>query len=213
MYNCSMPSKGRVIGLTGNMACGKTTVARLLAELGLPIVDADQVSREVTEAGSPTLKRLTLAFGPSVLDNAGRLNRPRLRELAFASDVNRNKLEAILHPAIQRRSREHFEEFFARGQPLVVYEASLIVETGRQDEFDGLLVVTCAEPLQKERIRLRDATLTAETAQRMIDAQLKQADKIRVATWVIENNGSLEELRSRVKEWFEQTLKGAKIKS
>lgn len=203
--------KGRVIGLTGNMASGKSTVARLLSELGVPVIDADQVAREVTGPGTPALKQITAEFGQNLVDDSGHLDRAALRAIAFKGELSRKKLEAILHPAIGARSRELFEEHLARGAKLVVYEASLLVETGRHTDFDGLLVVTTKPELQAARALARDATLSAEIAAKMISAQLSQEEKARHATWVIKNEGTLEELRAQVKEWLEHRVNEVKI--
>lgn len=201
MYNGSMPSNGKVIGLTGNMASGKSSVAKFLAELGIPVVDADQVSREVTALGSPLLKKITAAFGPKTLDTQGHLNRQALRELAFKDELSKQKLEGILHPAIRKRSLEHFQNYFSQGKPVVIYEATLIIESGRSQDFDGILLITCDDQKRLERARLRDPALSLETAQRMLAAQMPQSEKENHATWTLQNNGTLEELRKKVRDW------------
>lgn len=201
-----MGFKGRVIGLTGNIACGKSTVAKLFAELGVPIVDADQVAKDITKRGTPLLTEIVRVFGPGVLDSNGDLNRKVVRDSIFKSPAGRKALESILHPAIREKSAELINEHFEAGKATVIYEAALIVEAGRSQDFDGLLVVTCDEVLQKQRLAHRDQSITAELAQRMIAAQMSAAEKASFATWTIENNGSLEDLRTKVRTWYETNI-------
>lgn len=201
-----MGFKGRVIGLTGNIACGKSTVARLLGELGVPVVDADAVAREVTSRGAPALEAIVREFGQAVLDESGALDRKAMREVVFKDEARRKKLESILHPAIQARSRELISQHLKAGKPVVVYEAALLVETGRDREFDGLLVVTCDAETQKERLIERDSGMSAELAEQLAASQLSQDEKARRATWVIENNDSMLELQKKVRAWFERNI-------
>lgn len=201
-----MAFKGRVIGLTGNIACGKSTVGRYLAELGVPVIDADQVAREVTGPGSPATVAIAGEFGPGVLDSSGTIDREKLRSIVFRDVEKRRLLEAILHPAIRDLSHEKIAAALALGRPVVIYEATLLVETGRAREFNGLLVVTCPPEAQLARLRARDPGLTAEFAQRIADSQVSQEDKARVATWLISNDGSLDELRTKVEDWHSNNV-------
>lgn len=177
----------------------------MLAELGIPVVDADQVARDVVEPGEPSFQAIVGEFGPTVVGADGRLDRTALRKLAFSSDEKRRRLEAIVHPAIARRSDELFERHLAGGARTVVYEASLLFEAGRGQDFDGILVVTCDPVQQRARLLARDHTLSPEIADRMIAAQMPQVEKIRRATWVIENSSSSDELRRRVAHWKRMT--------
>lgn len=192
----------RVIGLTGNLASGKSTVAGILRDLGIPIIDADQVSREVTQKGKPALAQILVEFGPGLASSNGELDRRALRALVFADPFKRKKLEAILHPAIRDASQKHFERYFAQGHQLVVYEASLIVEAGRATDFDGILLVVSSLDNQSIRARARDPNLSAELADQMIAAQMPSREKRRHATWVISNDGSIDELREKVEAWL-----------
>ncbi|MEW6056943.1 MAG: dephospho-CoA kinase [Bdellovibrionota bacterium] len=196
-------NQAKVIGLTGNIGCGKSAVAKILATLGAAVVDADQVSREVTKTGTPLLRTLLAEFGPGIIDaETGELNRQALRGIVFADPKKRRRLESLLHPAIAKRSRERFEELFKSGAEVVIYEATLIVEAKRTAEFDGLLVITADSSTQMRRLMERDPGLTTQTAHQILSAQLPQSEKIKAATWVIENNGSLEELSSKVEQWW-----------
>lgn len=201
-----MGFKGRVIALTGNIACGKSTVARLLAELGVPVIDADLVARELSSRGSPVLNAIAQKFGPQVLDAKGNLDRQKVRDLVFRNEAKRKELENLMHPAIRARSAELINEQFEAGKTVVIYEASLVIESGRHQDFDGILLVTCEASRQLQQLMAREPGLAAEFAGRMIASQMPQAEKLRFATWVFENNGSPEQLRANVREWFEKNI-------
>jgi dephospho-CoA kinase len=184
---------GRVIGLTGGIGTGKSSVARLLSDRGVPVVDADQVAREVVEPGQPALEAIVQAFGEGLLGADGRLDRSALGERVFGDPEARATLEAITHPAIAQRSGELFARHLQEGHEAVVYEASLLVETGRHKHFDGLIVVTAPEAARIARVHQRDG-LPEAAARARIAAQLPMADKVAVADVVILNDGSLEDL-------------------
>lgn len=196
----------KVIGLTGNIACGKSTVAKMLFDLGLPVIDADNVAREVTEPGSFVLQKLAEKFGNQILDSKGHLNRSVLRTTVFNDPEKKKKLEEILHPAIRKRTEELIEGCFLIGKTTVIYEAALLVETGKHKELDGLILVTCEPELQLQRLRARDRSITEDLAKKIISSQMPQGDKIIHATWIIENNGTKEELLTKVQNWFKKTI-------
>lgn len=202
----SPSSKPRLIGLTGNVACGKSTVARILREHKIPVIDADQIAREVmdpsTRFGKPGADKILAAFGT--------LDRAKLRGLAFSDPQKRKKLEEILHPLIRERSRALIDEAFAAGAPLAVYEAPLLIEAGRDLETDGLLVVTCSPETQLARMLARDAALSAETAEKIRSTQMSQDKKAARATWVVVNDGTEAELRKQVDQVLKQILSAAK---
>jgi len=183
----------RVIGLTGGIASGKTSVARLLAEQGVPVVDADAVAREVVAPGGDVLAAITREFGEEVLGADGRLDREALGRLVFSDPGRRQRLEALTHPAIVARSAELFRQHAAAGHRLVVYEASLLVETGRHRDLDGLLVVAASPETQVARLMARDG-LDEAAARARLAAQLPLCDKVAVADVVIDNEGDLEAL-------------------
>ncbi|MBI3542321.1 MAG: dephospho-CoA kinase [Deltaproteobacteria bacterium] len=201
-----MGFKGRVIGLTGNVSCGKSTVARFLSELGVPVIDADQIAREVTSRGAPALTELVSLFGDAILDDDGELDRRAVRKLVFSDPLKRQALESVLHPAIQARSFEITAKYFESGKPVVVYEAALIAEAGRASDFDGLLVVRCSPARQRERLLAREGGMPAELADQMIKAQMPQAEKAKLATWIIDNDGTPDELRAAVKRWHDENI-------
>jgi dephospho-CoA kinase len=186
----------KVLGLTGGIGSGKSTVARLIADLGVPVLDADQLAREVVEPGRPALAEVAAAW-PQAIGPDGRVDRKRLAGIIFADAAQRVRLEAITHPRIQALSDERLAELAVKGHALAVYEASLLVESGRYKDFDGLVVVTASPETQLERILAR-GDLTEAEAQARIDAQLPLLAKVRVATHLIDNDGELEATKEQV---------------
>ncbi len=200
-----MPASGGpepVIGLTGGIASGKSTVGRMLEDLGAAVVDADQLAREVVEPGTPGLQEVVAAFGRDVLDGEGRLARGRLGERIFADPGERRRLERILHPRIAELARQRLAA--VRGR-LAVYQAPLIFETGREGEFHGVLLVDCDPELQLARLRVRDRLEEADARARLA-AQLPAAERRRRATWVVDNSGSLDDTRAQLLRLWEREL-------
>ena len=185
----------KVIGLTGGIATGKSTVARLLRdELGVPIVDADLVAREVVSPGSAGLQAIVDRFGPEMLLGDGGLDRARLRACIVADSAARKDLEAITHPAIAASIATWLEDQRTKGVTAAVVEAALMVETGSYRRYDALLVVTCRPETQLDRLIHRDGHTEAE-ARALIATQLPLAAKEAVATALIRNDGTAEDLR------------------
>jgi dephospho-CoA kinase len=178
-----------VFGLTGGIASGKSTVAARLRAHGVPIIDADEVAREVVAPGTEGLFAIVSSFGEGVLDANGALDRKALARIVFSDDDARRRLNAISHPRIGRRSAERAAALARAGEPLACYEAALIVENGLADQFRPLVVVGCPEPVQIERIRARESSL--EDALARIRAQKPLAEKIAVADFVIDTSGPL----------------------
>lgn len=190
-----MVGKLKLIGLTGGIGSGKSTVGRLIAALGVPVLDADQIAREIVAPGQPAHGEIAAAF-PEVM-TAGVIDRKRLGARVFADPAARKQLEAITHPRIQARAQQLAEALEAAGHRLAFYEASLLVETGRQADFDGLVVVMASEPTQIARAMGRDGASRADVLARL-SAQLPLADKKKVATALIDNDGPLEATRLQV---------------
>lgn len=188
-----------VVGLTGGIGSGKSTVARMFADEGVPIVDADQVAREVVEPGTEGLDAVVEAFGEGVLAADGTLDRKQVGERVFADAGARKQLESILHPRIAQASMAHFARLAGEGHPYAIYEAALLVENGSYRMMGALVVVTASEATQIARVRARDGLSEADARAR-IAAQLPLEDKVRVADYVIENDGSLDDVRSRTRE-------------
>jgi dephospho-CoA kinase len=190
----------KLVGLTGGIGSGKTTVARLAAERGVPVMDADQLAREVVAPGQPAHAAIAAAW-PSAIAADGTVDRRRLGAIVFADPAERARLEAITHPRIQELAQARAAELARQGHRLAFYEASLLVETGRHGEFDGLVVVTASEDTQLRRAVARG--LTPDEARARLAAQLPLGDKVRVATHVIENDGDLEATRAQVAKLIE----------
>lgn len=185
----------RIFGLTGGIASGKSAVAKVFRDAGVPVVDADEVAREVVRPGTPGLQKLVEEFGPGVLAADGTLDRKALAAIVFDDDNKRALLNSILHPAIAAKSAEHFAELGATN-PLVCYDAALIVERGIADMFRPLVVVAAPVALQRERLIKRDGMSPAEADARLA-AQAPVEAKIAAADIVIRNDDTLELLNER----------------
>ncbi len=178
----------RVFGLTGGIGSGKSAVAELFAARGVPVVDADALARHVVAPGGPAHADVAAAW-PEVIAADGTVDRKRLRDIVFADPAARARLEAITHPRIQATAEARLGALAADGHRLALYEATLLVETGRWRDFDGLIVVTAARQTQIARAMARDELTRAEVEARL-GAQLPTEAKVRVATHVIDNDGA-----------------------
>ncbi|MFN8189630.1 MAG: dephospho-CoA kinase [Nocardioidaceae bacterium] len=188
---------GLRVALTGGVASGKSTVAAMLVELGAVVIDADLLAREAVAPGTDGLAEVVAAFGSHVLTDDGELDRPALGAIVFADEDRRRTLEAIIHPRVRARAAE-LEAAAAPGA-LVVHDIPLLVETGRAGEFDAVLVVDVPVATQIERmVGLRGMTEAEATAR--IAAQASREQRAAVATYLIDNTGSLDALRARVDE-------------
>ena len=183
------------VGLTGGIASGKSTVSELLRELGAVVIDADKLARDVVARGTPGLAAVVEAFGPEVLSGDGALERAALARRVFDDPEARRRLEGIVHPLVRRAAAA--EEDAAPAGALVVHDIPLLVETGQARSFDAVLVVDVPEALQVERM-VAERGWSDEEARSRIAAQAPRADRLAAATHVIDNTGSLAELRDRV---------------
>ena len=195
--SCYLSIVAHVIGLTGGIASGKSTVARLLAERGAAIVDADRLARQVVEPGQPALAELVARFGPAILAADGTLDRKQLAAIAFTDAAARTDLNRITHPRIAAASQQAIATLADAGANIVFYEAALLVENRVHAGLAALVVVSVTPELQQQRLVERDR-LTIEEAHARIRAQAPLADKLAVATWVIENHGDLAGLVAEV---------------
>jgi len=187
----------RVIGLTGGIASGKSTVAAILRELGAPIVDADVLARQVVEPGQPAYDDIVREFGRDVLAADGSIDRKLLGARIFGDAAARARLNAITHPRIGAAGQAEIARHVAAGAPVVIYEAALIVENGLWRGLDGLIVVSASPEAQLARTLARDG-LDESAARARLAAQLPLADKLAVADHVIDNSGTLDETRAQV---------------
>jgi dephospho-CoA kinase len=189
------------VGLTGGVASGKSTVSAILAELGAVVIDADLVAREVVARGTPGLDAVVAEFGPSLLTAEGELDRPAMGRLVFGDEGARQRLEAIVHPLVIERMAAL--EQAAGPDDVVVHDIPLLTEGGRADTFDAVVVVDTPRELQLDRM-LSERGWTREDAEARIAAQATREQRRAVATHVIDNSGSLEQLRSRVEAVYDE---------
>ena len=186
-----------VLGLTGGIASGKSSVAAMFADLGAVVVSADQLAREAVAPDSPALAELVSAFGTTILTPAGDLDRKALGQVVFADAAARERLNAITHPAIARLAEARLRELRASDTPLVIYEAALLFEAGAEARVDAVLVVAIDPAVQQGRLAGRDR-LDPEAVQARIGAQWPQAAKVARADFVIDNSGPFAETRRQV---------------
>lgn len=188
----------KVIGLTGGIATGKSSVARLLSERHhIPVLDADEVARQVVAPGTPGLQALIDAFGEDILEPGGSLDRRKLRRHVMSDAAARQHLESITHPRIRQAITDQLAAWAVEGVPLAVVEAALLVETGSWRLYDRLVVVSCSPETQIARVVARDGG-SPEEAQAILDAQLPLARKTAVAHHVIHNDGDIDHLAAAV---------------
>lgn len=194
------------VGLTGGVASGKSTVSAILAELGAVVIDADLLAREVVARGTAGLAAVVAEFGDGLLTAEGDLDRPAMGRLVFADDTARKRLESIVHPLVFERIVALEEA--AGEHDVVVHDIPLLVESGRAGTFDAVLVVDAPRELQVERM-VRDRGWTEDEAVSRMAAQATREQRLAVATHVIDNTGSLEELRAEVEKVYADLLERA----
>ncbi len=201
-----MPVSNLILGVTGNIASGKSLVAGALAKKGAALVDADQLAREVVAPGSPVLQQLVTRFGKEILLPGGALDRDRLGEIIFADASAREALNRIIHPAIAELAVARLRRLKQDPRvPLVVYEAPLLFEAGAEGRVDRVLVVQIDPQIQLQRLMARDQLDEAAARQR-IAAQLSQEEKLARADYTIDNSGSIEETLQQVASLWQQLV-------
>lgn len=178
-----------VLGITGSIASGKSTVSAMFEARGAAVISADQLARDVVRPGSVTLALLVERFGKGILETSGNLDRVRLGTVIFADPAARQDLNRIIHPAIALLAEQQLTRLRHSGQPLIVYEAPLLFEAGAADRVDQVLVVRVDPEVQLRRLMQRDG-LDAESARQRIAAQMPQAEKLARADFVIDNSGT-----------------------
>ncbi len=191
------------VGLTGGIASGKSTVSAMLADLGAVVIDADLLAREVVRKGTPGLEAVVAEFGSDLVAADGELDRPAMGRLVFNDAGARQRLEAIVHPLVYERIVEIEQQ--SPPEAVVVHDIPLLAESGRAGTFDAVIVVDAPPELQVERMT-RDRGWSVQEAESRIRAQADPEDRRAIATHVIANTGTLEDLRRRVAEVFEEVV-------
>jgi dephospho-CoA kinase len=188
----------RVIGLTGGIAAGKSTVSEALREAGAAVIDADRVGHEAYLPGTETHAALVEAFGAEIVAENGEIDRRKLGAIVFADPSQRERLQGIVWPRMKEMMRARLMELAARGTDVAVIEAAVLIEAGWQDLTDEIWVVQVAEAVARERLMARNG-LSADDANARIRAQLSNDERARHAHLIIDNSGSVEDAREQVK--------------
>lgn len=204
-----MPGKLHVFGLTGGIASGKSSVGEHFRKRGVPVLDADQLARQVVLPGSEGLAAITQQFGPLVLTE-GRLDRPALGRIVFAAPAALQQLNAIMHPRIARLRQTRERQWQAQGIPLSCYELPLLFENGLQSQLRPVVLVSLQPEEQLRRACLRDS-VSAATIEKRIAAQMSLSEKEPLAQFVIDNNGSLDSTRNQVDKVLPEIYRFFKI--
>ena len=200
----------RKVGLTGGIASGKSTVSGMFRELGVPVIDADVIAREVVAPGSRALEAIVDAFGEEVLTEEKSLNRARLGEIVFSEPAKKKVLEGILHPEIIAEQDRRLKGLEREGRtPVAIVDAAVMIESGSWKRFDSLVVVDCDESQQIGRLRLRNG-MNEEEAVRRVNAQMPLSEKVKYADHVIDNRGSIDDTRKQVEELMKLLSRGMK---
>ena len=195
----------KLIGLTGGIASGKSTVSAILRRLGAQVIDADALAREVVEPHRPAWNEIVQTFGNKVLQADNTLDRKKLRKTVFDNPEARKQLEAITHPKIRKLAQQKIKDYASSGASLVVYEAPLLFETGVHLWLRPVILVACDSAAQRRRLQQRDNLTPAEIEQHL-GAQMSLEEKRKLADCVIDNNGTLEDLESKVKTLVQTIL-------
>jgi dephospho-CoA kinase len=203
--NRSTVNRMRLIGLTGGIATGKSTVDRMLAARGATVIDADELAREAVRPGEPTLDRVVERFGEDILNPDGSLDRGRLGKIVFGDSDARHDLESITHPRITELTQERIDSALSGTAPLVVVDIPLLFENAREGMFDGVLLVYAPPDVQVRRLQERNH-LDETAARQRLAAQLPIDDKRARATWVIDNSGDEAAAQRAVDAWWDANV-------
>lgn len=195
----------KILGLTGGIASGKSTVSKYFASLNIPIVDADLVAREVMRAGSPAVKDIREEFGEEVLLENGEINREYLGELVFTYPKKRKQLNEIVQGRIRTEIADQTKALLEKNPPLIILDIPLLYEETYETEVDEVMVVYVDADVQKERLLKRNTDLTEEDALNRILSQIPLAEKEKLADVLIDNNGTIEQTLAQVRDWLKTT--------
>ena len=196
--------RGIIVGVTGGIACGKSTVSKLLSKKGAIPINSDEIGHQLLKRGSPVMGALLEAFGADILDESGDVSRQKLATIVFNDKAARERLNAIMHPPIVQQSRSEANRLVTEDANCVVLiDAPLLIEADSQDTVDVIVVVTASTRIQLQRL-LENRSLSPAEAQARIDSQMPLSEKVKYADFVIENDETLEELERKVQElWHE----------
>lgn len=198
-----------IVALSGGIASGKSTIAHLFAQLGVPIIDADIIARQVVEVGTPALEQITKHFSQEILLENGELDRSQLREIIFNNDHERLWLNNLLHPIIAQETQKRFAQ---QTKPYVIWVVPLLIENNLHQLADRVLMIDIPEALQLERLINRDR-ISESLAKKMIATQVCLTDRLAFADDIIVNDGDLESLKIQVDNLHEQYLHNLKVKN
>jgi dephospho-CoA kinase len=209
----SAPRRFLLVGLTGGIATGKSTVSEILRQLGGEIIDADRLARDVVEPEQPAWKQIVAEFGGGIVTAEGALDRKKLGAIVFADPERRKRLEAITHPAIRARFQARLDELAAQGfAGIVVFDAPVMIESGNYKNMDRLVVVVTDDATQAARLQERDGTDEAE-GRRKIASQMPLAEKAKLADYVIDNSGDREATAAEVRRVFAALMADLKARA
>jgi len=200
-----------VVGLTGGIAAGKTTVSRLFQDLGVPVICADELAREAVEPGAPALADIRRIFGPTVIDDAGGLDRAGMAKVVFQDPTKRKILEEIVHPRVAEAKDKRLRELQRAGHRIAMVDVPLLFESGWDRLFDLVIVVYVPASVQLERLMQRDH-MRLEEARSRLDAQMPIEDKRKLGDLVVDNSGTPEETREQVRRLWEELERLARSK-
>lgn len=184
-----------VLGLTGNIGCGKSSLSTIFSNEGINIIDADIIARQIY-TDEKLLKKVYDTFGDDIKNNDGSLNRKALGKIVFNDDEKLIELNKLTHPVIRQKVSDEIDGYKKRNKKIVILDAALLVESDYLSFIDKLLVVTCSEDIQIERIKKRDNCSTEDALSR-IKSQMNQEDKVKYADYIIDNSGTIDELKEK----------------
>lgn len=186
------------VGLTGSIGCGKSSLSNILKKYDIPIIDADIKGREIYE-NKELLRDIEKSFGSSVINKDGTLNRKNLGKIVFNDDYKLEKLNSLTHPVIQNMIKDDLNKYEKFGKKIAVVDAALLIEAGFMNMLDTLVVVTCSEEVQLQRVVLRD-NCSEEDAMGRIKSQMPQDEKVKYAEFVVDNSGTIEHLEKEAEK-------------
>ncbi len=188
----------RIFGLTGGIGSGKSTIAAMFREEGIPVVDADRVARDVTAPGEYAYLEIVQRFGREILRDDGEIDRKKLGDVVFSDPARRSELESVTHPRIVEGIAYALQKLAAEGHPAAIVEAALIHEKGRRGMFDAVIGILCGRSQQLERLAIRDG-MPREQALLRLAAQMDAGSKAKASDYVIDNSGDLSSTRAQVR--------------